>query len=175
MNVTVFCGSKPDAHDYAEAYRLGKLLGAAGHTVLTGGYIGGMEAVSRGVVEAGGHAVGVTCEEIESWRPVSPNPWVKEERRYKHLRDRIHALIDGCDAAIALPGGPGTLAEISIMWNHLLTEAIGPRQLILVGAGWKTVFDTFFQNLDGYTPAAQRKWLLFARDVDQAVEMLANP
>ena len=46
--VTVFGGSlpKPGEPAYRNAYELGKLLGAAGFAVLTGGYIGTMEAVS---------------------------------------------------------------------------------------------------------------------------------
>ena len=72
MRVTVFGGSQPgeDSPAYSQAIELGRLLASRGHTVLTGGYIGSMEAVSRGAAEAGGHVVGVTCEEIEAWRPV---------------------------------------------------------------------------------------------------------
>ena len=58
--VTVFGGSRtePGDQDYQQAYFLGELLGKAGYTVLTGGYIGSMEAVSRGAAESGGHVVG---------------------------------------------------------------------------------------------------------------------
>jgi uncharacterized protein (TIGR00725 family) len=174
MNITVFGGSRPNEADYDQAYRLGKLLGADGHTVLTGGYIGTMEASSRGVVDAGGHAVGVTCDEIEAWRPVQPNPYIKEERRFACLRDRLFALIEGCDAAIALPGGPGTLAEIAMMWSHLLTGAIKPRKLILVGPGWKALIETMYATMGEYTPQEQRKWLLFAPDGEQAFELLSG-
>src|SRR5512146_1764822 len=119
MRVSVFGGSLAKEGDaaYAEAMQLGRLLAERGHTVLTGGYIGTMEAVSRGANEAGGHVIGVTCEEIESWRPTQANAWVIEEIRKKTLLERLHALIHESDAAFALPGGPGTLAEISVMWN----------------------------------------------------------
>jgi predicted Rossmann-fold nucleotide-binding protein len=46
--------------------------------------------------------------------------WVKEERKKKTLLSRLQALIEGCDAAIALPGGPGTLTEITLMWNLMI-------------------------------------------------------
>ena len=49
---------------YAEALALGELLAQRGHTVLTGGYMGTMEAVSDGAAAAGGHVIGVTCDEI---------------------------------------------------------------------------------------------------------------
>jgi uncharacterized protein (TIGR00730 family) len=171
-NVTVFGGSRPNPTEYDAAQRLGHLLAAAGYTVLTGGYIGTMEAVSRGASEAGGHVVGITCEEIEAWRPVKANHWVKEERKVPRLRERLFGLIESCDAAVALPGGPGTLAEIAIMWNHLLTGAILPRPLILIGPGWRAVFETFYRALDEYTPADQRVWLLFADTVESAVEAI---
>jgi len=114
MRVTVFGGSQPRQGQptYLEALHLGELLGHAGYTVLTGGYLGTMEAVSRGAAEAGAHVIAVTCEEIEAWRPVRANAWVKEEKRLATLRERIYALIDLCDAAIALPGGPGTLQKL---------------------------------------------------------------
>ncbi|MBC8506792.1 MAG: LOG family protein, partial [Chloroflexi bacterium] len=109
MRITVFGGSKPKPGEpaYDDAYYLGQLLGAQGYSVLTGGYIGTMEAVSRGAAEAGGHVIGVTCDEIESWRPVSPNRWVLEEMRFPTLKERMYALIEECDAAMTLPDGIG--------------------------------------------------------------------
>jgi hypothetical protein len=174
LNVTVFGGSQPKVGDpnYLEAYQLGKLLGELKWSVLTGGYIGTMEAVSRGASEAGGHVVGVTCEEIERWRPVHPNQWVAEERRFPTLRERLLALIDHCDAALALPGGVGTMTEIMMTWNQLLTSAIQPKPLIVIGKGWETVLQTFLDNMDGYVPASQRIWINTASNVEQAVAML---
>src|SRR5215510_11672080 len=112
MNISVFGGSQTKEGEtaYTAAMELGRLLAQRGHTVLTGGYIGTMEAVSRGAHEAGGHVIGVTCSEIERWRPIGANPWVKEERKKETLMERLHALIHESDAAMALPGGVGTLA-----------------------------------------------------------------
>ncbi len=174
MNISVFGGSQPREGDpaYEEALLLGRLLAQRGLTVLTGGYIGTMEAVSRGAYEAGGHVIGVTCEEIERWRPVGANRWVKEERRRKTLIERLQALIEECDAAIALPGGPGTLTEIALTWNLMIVGSLHRRPLILVGDGWQSVFDQVFKQLDGYTPASQRELLSFAKDVQTAVKML---
>lgn len=172
--VTVFGGSqvRPGEVDYLAAQHLGQMLAQAGYGVITGGYIGAMEAVSRGAAEAGGDVVGVTCDEIEAWRPVKANRWVREERRFPTLRARLFELIDACDAAIALPGGPGTLVEISLMWNQMLIEAIPSRPIIVIGAGWRVVFDCLFDNQDKYIPVNQRGWLTFAADVEQAVTLL---
>jgi uncharacterized protein (TIGR00730 family) len=174
MNITVFGGSQPKEGDpgYIEALELGKWLAEAGHAVLTGGYIGTMEAVSRGASEAGGHVIGVTCEDIEAWRPVRANPWVKEERRKHNLMERLEELISGCDAAIALPGGPGTLTEIALTWNLMIIGSLHRRPLILVGEGWQSVFDQVFTRLGTYTPSNQRSLLQFAPDVKTAMNLL---
>jgi uncharacterized protein (TIGR00730 family) len=174
MNISVFGGSQPREGDpaYTEALELGRLLAERGYTVLTGGYIGTMEAVSRGAYEAGGHVVGVTCADIEKWRNVGPNRWVKEERRKKNLMERLQVLVEECDAAIALPGGPGTLTEIALMWNLMIVESRHRSPLILVGRGWQSTFDQFFISFENYMPTNQRDLLMFANDVQQAIEML---
>jgi len=174
MNVTIFGGAQPRPGDpaYQEAYQLGALLAGHGHTVLTGGYIGAMEAASRGACESGGHVVGVTCQEIETWRSVRANEWVREERRFQSLRERLFALIDGCDAAVALPGGAGTLAEIALMWNQMIVEAIPRRPLVLIGSGWRDTFQALYSSLGNYVAEKDRRWLLFAGDNHQAIELI---
>lgn len=176
MKVSVFGGSQPKEGDaaYEEARTLGKILAEGGHVVLNGGYIGTMEAVSRGAAEAGGHVIGVTCEDIEKWRNVGVNRWVKEEIRKKTLNERLQVLIEECDAAIALPGGPGTLTEISLMWNLMIVESLHRRPLILVGDGWQSVFGQVFEKLGTYTSENQRNLLQFAPDVETAVKLLES-
>lgn len=176
MNISVFGGSQPKEGSaaYAEAQELGKLLAERGHTVLTGGYIGTMEAVSRGACEAGGHVVGVTCAEIERWRAVGANQWVKEERKKETLVERLHALVQDCDAALALPGGPGTLTEIALTWNLMIVSALPRRPLVLIGDGWNGVFGQVFAGLGDYTPDHQRVLLQFAPDIASAVSALEN-
>lgn len=176
MKVSIFGGSqpKPGEKAYQEAFELGNLLGKAGHTVLSGGYIGAMEAVSRGAAEAGAHVIGVTCDEIEKWRSLGANPWVKEEWRRATLKERLFTLIEACDAAIALPGGPGTLLEIAALWNPMIIGALHRRPLILVGDGWQAVFDQVYKSLGEYIPANQRELVQFAPDVRSAIKMLES-
>jgi uncharacterized protein (TIGR00730 family) len=174
MKVAVFGGAEPKAGEpaYQEASRLGQILALAGHTVVTGGYIGTMEAVSRGASEAGGHVVGVTCRQIEDWRDVRPNAWVREEWRSDTLPGRLEKLLGDCDAAIALPGGVGTLVEIGLLWNLMLIRSLSVRPLVLVGSAWKKVFDTFFSALGEYVSSETRTHLRFARDIEEAVRMI---
>jgi len=174
FRVTVFGGSqpKPDEEAYQQAYELGQLLGSAGYAVLTGGYMGTMEAVSRGVAESGGHVIGVTCDEIESWRLSKHNRWVQEEWRYPTLRERLYALVDACDAAVALPGGVGTLAEIAVMWSQMQISPADPRPLILIGDGWQGTLDVFFETLDVYVSEYSRSLVSFSSNIHSAFESL---
>ena len=174
MKISVFGGSQPKEGDtaYEEARLLGELLARRGHVVLNGGYIGTMEAVSRGAAEVGEHVVGVTCADIERWRPIGVNRWVTEEWKKENLIERLQTLVEACDAAIALPGGPGTLTEIALTWNMMIVESMHRRPLILVGDGWQSVFDQVFEAQAAYTNGAQRDLLLFARDAGTAVRML---
>ncbi len=174
MKIAVFGGSNINLDEYEQAERLGRLLGQAGHTVMTGGYTGTMEAVSKGASEAGAHVIGVTCEQLEAWRPIPANRWVKEEIRTKNLHERLAVIIEACNAALAMPGGPGTLTEIALTWNLLLTEAISARPLVLVGPEWRQVFSQIFLSLGHFIPETQRRWLTFARDVDHAVEEIGT-
>ena len=134
--------------------------------------MGVMEAVSRGANEAGGHVIGATCEEIKHWRPTKANAWVKEEWCYPTLIERLNSLIEHCDAAIALPGGVGTMAEVSVMWNRLLIGALTPRPLIAIGEGWKSTFDQFFSELGNYIPEHDQKLLGFAPDIESGFKQV---
>jgi uncharacterized protein (TIGR00730 family) len=176
MNITIFGGSSPQPGSvpYQNAYNLGQILAKAGHTVLTGGYIGTMEAVSRGAAESGGHVVGVTCSEIENWRPTKANAWVKEERIFPTLQDRLHELIFNCDAAMALPGGPGTLTEISLTWNLITIHALPKIPLILIGKEWQKVMKEMFSTLDQYFPPSQQNLLLFADNIVEGCSKLKS-
>ena len=169
--ITVFGGSQPKPGDpvYQDALLLGKMLAQKGYILLNGGYIGTMEALSRGAVEAGGHVIGVTCDQIEAWRPVIANHWITEEWHFSSLQERLFALIENSDAYIALPGGVGTLAEVILTWNLLITHILPPRPLILIGRGWQATIQKFITKQGEFIPDNQRQWISFVTDVDSAI------
>lgn len=174
MKVAVFGGAsaRPDEQAYQDAMRLGSLLGAQGHTVMTGGYIGIMEAVSRGAREAGGHVIGATCAEIEKYRNTRANQWVAEEWKFTTLRERMYSLVDSCDAAVVMPGGVGTLAEMSVMWNELIINGSIPRTLVLVGNAWQKVLSQFLDTLGCYVGTKERSFIKIVPDVETASEII---
>jgi uncharacterized protein (TIGR00725 family) len=172
--ITVFGGSlpKPGSPAYQDAFQLGFLLAESGYAVQTGGYIGTMEAVSRGAAEQGGHVIGVTCDEIENWRPVAPNRWINEEKRCPTLRKRLYVLIDECEGAMALPGGIGTLAEVALAWSQLQIQPADQKPLILIGNGWGKTLGTFKSELGDYIPALDQSRIDTASDINAAVILL---
>jgi uncharacterized protein (TIGR00730 family) len=172
--VSVFGGSapRPGTSAYAEAQALGAALARAGWTVATGGYSGVMEAASRGANEAGGHVIGVTCSLIEEWRQLRPNAWVQEEQRFATLRERLNYLVDFCDAAVALPGGIGTLSEVALTWSLLQTGEIRAKPLILLGQVWQATVSAFLREAGVYLHSGDEKLLYLARDADDALRAL---
>lgn len=177
MIVTVFGSAQPisGSERYIEAFTLGKILANAGHIVATGGYMGTMEAVSMGASDQNGHVIGVTCLEIEKWRNTKVNKWVKEEIVCTTLIERLNKLITICDCAIALPGGPGTLTEISLMWNLMIIQAIPRKKLFLIGNGWKHTILACTNNMGEYFSEHQREMLTFLPSIDTIEQTILEP
>lgn len=139
---------------------------------MTGGYIGTMEAVSKGANEAGGTVIGVTCNEIESWRSVKPNEWITREIRFNTLNERIIYLIKFCDAAIALPGGIGTLAEIALTWNLLAVQAIQIPPMIVISSEWDKILRSFLKHMNEHIPEVHQTLITFCSDIEDAVNKI---
>ncbi len=172
MNIAVFGGSKTplDSPDYRQAQAFGHELAKAGHTVMTGGYIGTMEAVSRGAFEAGGQVIGVTCAQIEAWRAVKPNQYITEEVKCATLIERLLHLINASDMAVAMPGGIGTLTEIALAWNLLVVDVNHTPPILLLGSGWEKALRAFYEALEAYIPIEDHAHLVFCADIQQAMQ-----
>jgi predicted Rossmann-fold nucleotide-binding protein len=131
-----------------------------------------MEAVSKGAAQAGGHVIGVTCDQIERWRPVQPNAWVKEELRYETQRERLFHLIELGQALIAMPGGVGTLSEIVLAWSLMQTGEIPERPLVVVGEGWRVTFEAFLRESEPHLYPQDAEMLSFAADHEVAADTI---
>jgi uncharacterized protein (TIGR00730 family) len=172
--VTVFGGSRvtPESEEYAAARELGRGLARHGLSVVTGGYSGVMEAVSRGAREAGGHVIGVTVDVVARTFERLPNAYLDQEVRTVALLERIDKLVELGSAYVVLPGGAGTLAELGIVWNLALFGVLEGKPLVIVGQGWQRVLRTMIAEL--HTVEADLTHMQFAVDVDAAVEILAS-
>ncbi len=143
--VTIFGGSKCSESDpeYLQAMRVGELLAVAGFTICTGGYLGVMEAASRGARESGGRVLGIVMNQFKS----EPNRFLTDKVATPHFYERLQRLITRSVGFIAIRGGMGTVTELSLVWNKIQTRVIGPRPLVLLGDCWRPVVDQWQKYL----------------------------
>ncbi len=163
-------GPQPSSADYENARLMGQLLAEAGFTVQTGGYGGIMAAASQGANEAGGHVIGITCTTIEQFRQASPNSWLKEVIKKETLQERLLYLVNNCDGAIVMPGGIGTLSELSLIWSLVQTDEIAPCPLITVGELWQHSLAAFIDN--NYVRPIHQNLLTITQTPNEAITKL---
>ena len=138
--IAVFGSSRsaPGTPAWDEAEAWGRKIAEAGFAVATGGYAGSMEAVSRGAKAAGGLVVGVTAPDLFKSRS-GANAHVDLELPAPTLTGRIERILELSRAALALPGGLGTLTEILVAWNLAYIQQLQgePPFPIGVDAAWR--------------------------------------
>ncbi len=111
--VCVYCASSQISHpDYREAaFRLGVVLAGQGLGIVYGGGArGSMGALADGALSKGGRVVGILP------RFMADLEWghagLTELELVEDMRIRKHLMLTRSQAAIALPGGSGTLEEL---------------------------------------------------------------
>ena len=166
--VTIFGGSKcgHDSDEYREAREVGFKLAQAGFTICTGGYLGVMEAASRGAREAGGRVFGIVMNQFKS----EPNRYLTDKVATDHFYDRLQNLITRSVGFVALRGGMGTVTEISLVWNKLMTRVLDRRPIVLVGDCWRDVVDAWKKHL--VVSDEDIAYLDFAHDADEAARII---
>jgi len=125
---------------YETARLIGRLIALDGYTVVTGGYGGVMEAASRGALEAGGRALGITSRALSPLR-VGPNPYLTEHLAEEGLFERTRELIDRSEGYIILGGKAGTLAELTFLWAMHKARLLKDRPIVLLGNAWQGFLD----------------------------------
>ncbi|HVS80160.1 MAG TPA: LOG family protein [Pyrinomonadaceae bacterium] len=143
--VTIFGGAKCRESDteYAEAQRVGELLADSGFTICTGGYLGVMEAASRGAHGRGGRVLGITMNQFKS----EPNRFLTDKVATPHFYERLQRLITRSVGFIALRGGMGTVTEVSLVWNKLQTRVLDSRPVVLLGDCWPPLMKELQRHL----------------------------
>jgi len=143
--VTIFGSSlpKPGEPEYEDAYKIGKILGSEGFNVCSGGFMGIMDAVSKGVTEAGKEAIGITVPLFNS----TPSKYLTKEVKCETLFHRIDTLVAYGDAFIVLPGGTGTLLELSIVWELFNKKVLDKKPVACFGDMWKNIVDIMEQRV----------------------------
>lgn len=166
--VTIFGGSKcgAESDEYKEAQKLGSLLAKAGFTICTGGYLGIMEAASRGAREAGGRVFGIVMNQFKT----EPNRYLTDKVASDHFYDRLQNLITRSVGFVVFKGGMGTVTEMSLVWNKLQTRVLDRRPIVLIGDCWREVVKSFQDNL--VVSEQDVSLLLFADDSEEAARLI---
>lgn len=119
QHVCVYCASSRHSEDGfgALADGLGKGLAEAGHTlVYGGGSTGLMGRVARAVHAGGGRVVGVIPESMKTLEVAYVD--ADELVVTQTMRQRKTVMDERSDAFVVLPGGFGTLEEVSEVITH---------------------------------------------------------
>jgi len=135
--ITIFGSSKPlnNEEQYFNAYQLGKQLAQAGFDICTGGFNGIMEAASKGAMEGGAEAIGVT---VNLWS-LRKNQYVSKEIVCHTLFERIDKLIELGDGFIILQGGTGTLLELAAVWEYFNKGLLAEKPIACHSNIWKVI------------------------------------
>lgn len=130
---------KPDDPLYRKAEEIAALFAKHKFAVITGGGGGVMEAANKGAVEAGGSSVGLN---IRLPYEQKPNRFATVQLEFKYFFIRKVMFIKYAAAYIVLPGGFGTLDELTEVVTLIQTQRIKPFPIILVGSDyWAGLLD----------------------------------
>jgi uncharacterized protein (TIGR00730 family) len=171
--VTIFGSARfGELHPYyAIAREMGQRVSKLGFTVMTGGGPGLMEAANRGARDVGGLSVG--CN-IELPHEQDPNKYLDRWINCHYFFVRKVLLFKYSYAFIALPGGLGTLDELSEALTLIQTGKIRGFPVVLIGTEyWKPFIDLLREMVDeGAVDRKDLDLLIITDDMDEAVRHL---
>jgi uncharacterized protein (TIGR00730 family) len=171
--VTVFGSARyPSSHPYyALAREVGGALTTLGFTVMTGGGPGLMEAANRGAREAGGRSV--ACN-IRLPQEQQPNPYLDRWVTCRHFFVRKVLLFKYSYGFVALPGGLGTLDELTEALTLIQTGKIENFPVVLIGREyWRSLQEMLTRMAtEGTIAPADLDLMLVTDDIDDAMAHL---
>ena len=142
--VSIFGSARtaPGVFPYDDVKRLARELTVMGCDIITGGGPGLMQAANEGAASAatGGSARSVGVR-VELPFEQEANPFVAEVYEHKTFFSRLHHFMIASDAFVVVPGGIGTLLELSMVWQLLQVRKLRNMPLIVVGKMWGELAD----------------------------------
>jgi uncharacterized protein (TIGR00730 family) len=168
--VTVFGSARfrEDHRYYSLARDVGAAIARIGFTVMTGGGPGVMEAANRGAREVGGRSVGCNIElPFEQY----PNRYLDRFVTCKYFFVRKVLLMKYSYAFVVLPGGFGTLDELSEALTLIQTRKVEQFPVVLMGKDYWTPFLAMLQAMLTTTTISPEdlELMLVTDSVDEAM------
>ena len=171
--VTVFGSARFDEQHryYAMAREVGAALARIGFTVMTGGGPGVMEGANRGAREAGGRSVG--CN-VELPFEQEPNRYLDRWVTCRYFFVRKVLLVKYSYAFVVLPGGFGTLDELTEALTLIQTRKILQFPIVLMGVDYWSPFLSMVKTMAdaGTISPADLDLMLVTDSVDEAMAHL---
>lgn len=130
---------KPEDELYAQTEEIARRLGELGFSIITGGGPGVMEAANKGALEAGVTSVGLNIDLPEKQ---ICNVYTTNSVTFSHFFVRKVMLVKYAIAFIIMPGGLGTLDELTEVLTLIQTRKIKPFPVVLFDSKyWKGFLD----------------------------------
>ena len=178
MNITVYCGAQTgkDPEFRKRAAELGTWIAENGHALVYGaGDVGMMGVISNAVMDAGGEVIGVTPEYFIFAEEIHKH--IKDLRITEDLSERRKIMISEGDAFIALPGGTGTLDEISEVMSLKRLGRLGSEVRPIMIYNINGYYDHFLAFLDrmaeeGFHRQSDRACILEVRSLEDIEKAL---
>lgn len=143
--ITIYGSARtlPGHRDYEKAREIAYLLGKLGFSIITGGGPGVMEAANLGAKEAGAKSVGLNIvlpeEQIR-------NVYTTTSITFKYFFVRKVMLVKYATAFVIMPGGLGTLDELTEVLTLIQTSKIKPFPVVLFNSGYWQGFLDWMRN-----------------------------
>ena len=177
MKITVFCGANNGKSElYKEnAIELGKWIANKNHTlVYGGGKIGLMGVIADTVLENSGEVIGIMPQFLVD-REIS-HTGITKFVIVDDMSERKTQLVDLGDVFIALPGGPGTLEEISQVISWVRVGKKDAPCILMNVNGYYDFLEQYFDKMveEGFLTNEDRKRTLFTASIKEMEEFIAN-
>jgi len=124
---------KPEDELYPQVVETARLLGDIGFSIMTGGGPGVMEAANKGANEAGAKSVGLNIALPEEQLC---NVFATRSITFHHFFVRKVMLVKYATAFVIMPGGLGTLDEVTEVLTLMQTQKIRPFPVILYSTAY---------------------------------------
>lgn len=120
--------ASPEDEVYAKTEEIAYRLGQLGFSIITGGGPGVMEAANHGALRAGVASIGLNIELPEEQLC---NSYTTKSITFHHFFIRKVMLVKYATAFLIMPGGLGTLDELTEVLTLMQTHKIKPLPVVL--------------------------------------------
>jgi uncharacterized protein (TIGR00730 family) len=178
MNIVVYLGSSSgnNEHFKESARALGKWIGESGNTLVYGGANAGlMGEVANATLEAGGKVIGVLPDitAIQNRKHQGLTQYIETAT----MAERKAKMIELADAFVALPGGIGTIDEITDVLSLSSLDVVTCPIVLFNTDGYYEPFRALIRNIieNGLGRKEYFDRALFSDDMNEIAEFIMCP